>query len=459
MQNSGLILVGVVSVAAIAYSATAAIKPNYDPVNTQAADAVFCLDYDPPNTADFIMYKDAKYNLIKINAGISTEKVNLDMEQVGEYNGKQMYIAPRNNYFGEPLGENFVYVDSTKKNGDMWLFNIYFKEGETIPNFVRNCTSKGGDKQQIDYWEDSQFPPAAFNSTEVQNGAVLKEPGYLYTDIVSTFNELSQRENVQPAGSLYVQSRNQEYPLYVHLGTAYLVDGNDVYEYIPTKNPIQFTSEARDNLQLKWFFLVDTPVYGWFTPDCKPAIYLYPEQEQQTNVIVEPKGEFTLTIPEYPVGGWDVVASPDGTITSNGEEFPYLYYEAKIEDASFDKPTKGYVASYSELPGLYASILPKLGLNAKETADFKEYWEKYLPYSPYYFVGVMPVETVDAIEPLSISPEPDSTIRVRVFFEAVPNRIVVDEPEITTPVRDGYVAVEWGGMVKLHKDSNFTCSQ
>jgi hypothetical protein len=146
-------------------------------------------------------------------------------------------------------------------------------------------------------------------------------------------------------------------------------------------------------------------------------------------------------------------------LSQTGKEFPYLYYEAEIPDSEFSKPTKGYVASYSELDSLYSTILPKLGLNAKETADFKEYWSKYLPFSPYYFVGVMPVSEVDKIEKLTISPEPDTTIRVRVYFEPLKERKLVDAPSVATPARSGFTAVEWGGMVKMQPGANFTCSQ
>ncbi len=465
MKDSGIIVVGVVAVAAVALSATTAMKPNYDPVNTTAVDAVACVDYDPANTADQVTYNGAKFNLLKINAGISEDKVQQDMKKVGvaaggNADGKDMYLVPGKNYFGEPIGEDFIYVDSTKKNKNMRLFNVYIKDGVAIPDFVKNCTSKGGERQTVDYWRTSQFPPAAFNQTDVTNpGAALNEPAYIYADIKSTLNTLQARQGVQNAGTLFVQSRNQAYTLYYHLGTVYLIDGNDAYEYIPTQQPVQFSSEAKENLQLKWFYLVDTPVYSWFTPDCKPAIYLYPTQTQQTAVKVDAKGPLTLTIPQYPQGGWNVTAEPDGTITSGGQEFPYLYYEAEIPDSSFNKPTKGYVASYSELDSLYSTILPQLGLNAKETKDFKEYWNKYLPFSPYYFVGVMPVSEVDQIEKLTISPKPDTTIRVRLFFEPLKDRKVVDAPTVTTPTRSGFTAVEWGGMVKLQKDANFTCSQ
>lgn len=466
MRNSGIIIVGLVAVAAIAASATTALKPSYTPVNTAAVDAVKCVDYDPPNASDTVTFNGVQYDLIKLNAGIPQDKVSADMKKAGTASGgslagKDLYTVPDKNYFGQALGDSFVYVDSGKKNKNMTLFNVYIKHGMAIPDYITNCTSKGGEKQTIDYWKTSQFPPAAFNADEVKNGSgVLAYPGYIWNDIKTTFNSVSQKPGVQQAGSLFVSSKNKSYDLYYHLGTAYLIDGNDAFEYIPTQQKVQFSSEAKDNLQLKWFYLVDTPVYSWYTPDCKPAVYLYPTVQQQTAVQVDAVGPLTVTIPEYPQNGWNVVADPDGTIYSGGNTYPYLYYEAKIPDAAVVKPQQGYVVTYQDLPNLYATVLPQLGLNAKETADFKEYWEKVLPYSPYYFVGVMPVKDVDAIEKLTISPAPDTTIRVRLFFEALKDWKGVESPSlINVPQRNGFTAVEWGGMVKLHPETSFTCSQ
>jgi hypothetical protein len=466
MRNSGFIIVGLVAVAAVAVSATTSLTPTYVPVNNVPADAVQCVDYAPPSTSDQVTYNGQKYDLIKAGAGIPQDKVKGDMKKIGvadggTLSGKDLYQVPGKNYFGQPIGNDFVYVDSGKQNKTQELFNVYIKDGIAIPDFVTNCTSKGGDKQTINYWQTSQFPPAAFNATDIKNpGSAINEPAYIYTDVKGTYNALNQKAGVQLAGSLFVTSRNKEYTLYYHLGSVYLIDGNDAYEYIPTQQPVQFSSEAKENLQLKWFMLVDTPTYSWYTPDCKPAVYLYPTATQQTSVSVDAVGPLTETIPSYPQGGWNVLADPDGTIHSNGQTFPYLYYEAKIPDAAVVKPTTGYVVSYSDLPSLYSEVLPKLGLSPKETADFKAYWEKQLPFSPYYFMGVMPVKDVDAIEKLTVSPQPDTTIRVRVFFEALKDRKDVEAPKLAAvPQRNGFTAVEWGGMVKLHPETAFTCSQ
>jgi len=97
-------------------------------------------------------------------------------------------------------------------------------------------------------------------------------------------------------------------------------------------------------------------------------------------------------------------------------------------------------------------------IDAKETKEFKEYWTKALPKSAYYFIGVVPQDNLNIIEPLTISPKQDMTIRVSLYFEALKNPRAVTQPIIVTPTRNGFTVVEWGGMVKQDKDHPFTCN-
>ena len=141
------------------------------------------------------------------------------------------------------------------------------------------------------------------------------------------------------------------------------------------------------------------------------------------------------------------------------QKFPYLYYESKIRDSAINKPKKGYVVEFEKMPKFYDEILPKLGLNKKEAFDFKDYWEKILPHSPYYFVGIMDENAIEKIEPLTISPKPSTIIRVRLYFEALDKFISVEQPVMEAKVRDGFTVAEWGGLVKVDKNHPFTCSQ
>lgn len=231
-------------------------------------------------------------------------------------------------------------------------------------------------------------------------------------------------------------------------------------EFQPTLNYIALTpGPSRPNLQLETFFYPNINAWGWWNPECKPAIYLYPERKTDVHVKVSPAGFLTYTDPQYPINGWQVTAFPDGKIISANKTYPYLYYEAKINDNAVEKPETGYVVPYADLPNLFSTILPKLGLLEHETKDFKDYWEKILPNSPYYFIGLMKNEAIEKIEPLTIYPKEDTIIRVRLYFEALSESKKVKEPIFIKPERKGFTVVEWGGLVKNDPNHPFTCSQ
>jgi hypothetical protein len=128
----------------------------------------------------------------------------------------------------------------------------------------------------------------------------------------------------------------------------------------------------------------------------------------------------------------------------------------------------------------FNDVLPKLGLNSVQTKDFIEYWKKALPYSPYYFVGVVDPANVDQIERLEITPKPDYINRVRIYFERLDTPKVVEAPVIvdqriselanqkgknlsnqliSQSANLLFRVVEWGGMVKNDPNHPFTCSQ
>lgn len=250
---------------------------------------------------------------------------------------------------------------------------------------------------------------------------------------------------------------------------------------LPSNNPFvvvpsQESSPDRDELQLEWF-LLDKSQGVWGT-HCKPAVYLYPEKKQLVNLRVFPKGELSYTDPPYDkTSGWFVEAYPDGSIFdltkqessifNQGKKYDYLYYESKLLDSEIKKPQEGWVVQgsrikdqgSSELERLFDEVLPKLGLNAKEKADFEEYWLNKLPEAPYYFVGLVDKQQRDYLERLSVTPEPETSIRFSLFFEMLEEPKVVREPSIGTPKREGFTLVDWGGMIKLHPGTEFTCSE
>jgi hypothetical protein len=217
--------------------------------------------------------------------------------------------------------------------------------------------------------------------------------------------------------------------------------------------------EDKDNLQLDTFKIGGgSNVSPWISPWCKPAIYLYPEEKTNVKVQVKPAGKMTVSIPRYPASGWDVTADPSGELTLSAKRYPYLYYEANIPDIAIVKPDEGFLAiSKQGLQSRLTTLLPNLGLSDSESRAFIDYWLKTLPESPFFVVRVIPEKTLDAIAPLSISPQPDSIIRVTLYFELSNRPVILKEPEINTPERQGFTVVEWGGLIKQNPNQTFTC--
>jgi hypothetical protein len=219
------------------------------------------------------------------------------------------------------------------------------------------------------------------------------------------------------------------------------------------------TPGGRSNLQLEWFQVRQKQKLStWLGAWCKPAINLYPTTKTNVTVEVHPKGDFTYTEPSYPDEGWKATAYPDGRIVYGKIAYPYLYWEAEIQDNLIPEQKKGYVVEYSNLADLFETILPKLGLNKREQQQFSEYWLKVLPKSNYYLVGVVPQTVIDDLAPLKISPTPDSLLRVTLTFKALDHKIEIAAPALTGFDRHGFTVTEWGGFFKTDKNhKGFSC--
>jgi hypothetical protein len=219
------------------------------------------------------------------------------------------------------------------------------------------------------------------------------------------------------------------------------------------------TPGGRKDLQLETFQIQQQETsYEWDNQWCKPAVYLYPTQKTDVNVKVDTIGKLNLTIPTYPQTGWNVTAYPNGEITSNNKTYPYLYYEAALPDSAITIPTNGYVIKYADLDNFFKNTLPTLGLNQSESQEFTKYWEKELPSSAYYFIGLVPTTTVNSLASLNITPAPDTTIRVTLYFKPLDKPISVQAPQIPQITRNGFTVVEWGGIFKADKNHpHFSC--
>ncbi len=178
----------------------------------------------------------------------------------------------------------------------------------------------------------------------------------------------------------------------------------------------------------------------------KPVIYLYPEETSEVYVNVRPTNGISISEPE--IGdGWNVIATPESRIYNlrDGKVYPYLFWEGFA--SNFVTPREGFVIASADVAKFFDRKLAILGLNEKEIADFKEFWVPRLSERSYYFISFISQSDFDSYAPLTVSPRPDSTIRVFFDYKGLDRKISVREQKLTTPERKGFTVVEWGGRL------------
>lgn len=178
----------------------------------------------------------------------------------------------------------------------------------------------------------------------------------------------------------------------------------------------------------------------------KPVIYLYPEKPTKISVVVTPEQGVFVSEPEMG-DGWTVIANAKGALfnLSDRQYYPYLFWEAYTDP--FPAFTDGFVIPQTELKKFFDDKLAYLGMNAKETADFEEYWLGVLTEKPYYFIHFVDQALLDKYAPLSISPKPDSILRVFFDYEGLDSVKQVPAQKLSPWTRSGYSVVEWGGSL------------
>ncbi|HCC84051.1 TPA: hypothetical protein DEP96_04365 [Candidatus Uhrbacteria bacterium] len=180
----------------------------------------------------------------------------------------------------------------------------------------------------------------------------------------------------------------------------------------------------------------------------KPVIYLYPTKTTDISVQLSPVGGFTKTEPAYG-NGWDVTASPDGSLVNqaDGKSYPYLFWEGR--GGFYAEPKYYDVVVRADVDQYLTSTLAKLGLNVKETADFKEFWLPRMQSANYYKIGWHGTSVMNALAPLHLSLAPQTLVRILMDYSELSSTMESNPmPSIVTPERKGFTVVEWGGVLR-----------
>ena len=177
----------------------------------------------------------------------------------------------------------------------------------------------------------------------------------------------------------------------------------------------------------------------------KPIIYLYPETETNVSVELGNPEKITCSYPKY-TSGWKVIAKPNGDLTEidSGKELYALYYESENK-IPFSVEQDGFIVKGEDSARFLEEKLKILGLTDREAEEFIVYWLPRLEANPYNYIRFATQEEIDANMPLTITPTPDTTIRVMMVWKGLVSPIKVQEQQLESVARNGFVAVEWGG--------------
>lgn len=176
----------------------------------------------------------------------------------------------------------------------------------------------------------------------------------------------------------------------------------------------------------------------------KPVIYLYPGQPTDVAVTLGyPEAHLTYTYPAYN-GGWYVRAETDGTLTnlSDGSRHYYLFWEGD-KKVDWDL-SEGFVIKGSDTEAFLREKLAFMGLTPREYNDFITYWAPEMCQNPYNLISFS-TEQYEALAPLSVTPAPDSILRVHMVYKGLQQPVKVSPQTLIPWRRTGFAVVEWGG--------------
>ena len=214
---------------------------------------------------------------------------------------------------------------------------------------------------------------------------------------------------------------------------------NSVEEYAKLPNHFLW----QDNLG-SWNIFINEK----YTPqaECgKPVIYLYPQKDTQVKVQVG--AQITKSEPIYPQEGWLVTAKPNGELTYQNQNYPYLFWEGLGNGLYPDYRNRGVVVAQIDLVSILYKQLSQLGLNQKESADFMEFWQPKLPQTPYVRLTWLNTKEMDTLAPLAVTPRPDTSIRIFLEFQGLDKPIKLIPQTLSAPTRKGFTLIEWGGLL------------
>lgn len=288
-----------------------------------------------------------------------------------------------------------------------------------------------------------------FTNRSFTSGLIADGCGYPNGDQYAASLNTSQltRIGTTVAGENLYALIDEDGSLFKNAYTTYTV-GRDPEGENP---PISFAAFVAEQPVVVWqdstgdYLIFTDSAFAALVECGKPVVYLYPTTP--TTVSVKVGADISVSEPLYGTG-WTVLAQPNGQITtSSGAVFPNLYWEGKGHGV-YPKIIQGRVVSSTNIEQELRSDLAAQGLHQTEIQDFLNFWLPKMPSTPYIRLTWFNTPALNQLAPLTISPQPDTLLRVFLDFagQNTPTTTLAPQTLRTTP-RAGFTVVEWGGLL------------
>ncbi len=373
--------------------------------------------------------------------------------------GSNSYLVNKNSYYlpqfitsiknsqlisKVPTGEILVVDTPVTDQSSLSNRNIFLKLHDfTLVPYLLNSAIPTSDNQ-VPYFtlldntqNKAQYSPLRSGCGSGQNTTIITNPSLLDSKTLIGKSGNTEIYQLKATSNSIVKYLYDQYKIGRDdpSSTSYLT----LDQFATTPNHIIY--QEKDGA---WMLLVNTE-YAVQAECGKPVVYLYPQKD--TEVTVKVGANITKSEPIYSENGWTVLAHPNGQLDYQGKVYPNLFWEGIGHGIYNSHSGEGFVVSQNNLISTLKSQLTQLGLNSQEIADFLEFWAPKLPTTPYIRLTWLTTADMNHLAPLSVSPVPDTTIRIFLDFAGLTKPIKLISQTLTSTPRTGFTLVEWGGLL------------
>ena len=119
-----------------------------------------------------------------------------------------------------------------------------------------------------------------------------------------------------------------------------------------------------------------------------------------------------------------------------------LFWEG-VTETEYDF-SEGFCVAGADMADFLEQALAELGLTEREANEFLIYWLPQMEGNAYNLMAFQTEAYTDHAR-LTITPEPDSLLRVFLAWKPVEEPVEVPSQTLEPFQREGFTVVEWGG--------------